>query len=970
MASHAVAAAMAAAMAAGRIEPDGDGVAIEAPPSDYSRELDRPGKTCIMTAGLRALHKGIQQKEQGITVRELDTEYDPGVHTNEKGHFLLLPPVPLLARRYRFIKKLGSGTFAVVIRAEDTFHPRKRHVAIKVVHSEFAWIGEHEFQLLNQLRNLDHQGTCHVTRCYSAFWMGDHFCVVFELLTATPLHHCLDVAAQSSLTMGEQAARLHATRKVAAQLLAALALLRRANLIHADIKPENVLLRDNDASGCHLKLADFGNALPCTQTAMARYHDDFEIQTLWYRAPEVLVGLPFDHQIDMWSLGCLLFQVFTGQPLVKGTHRAAVLCELAQLFGPLPASPFGRGKFAAQTPDAIRTFEEIVETAPTVDGRLAQRLQEKLGTRDTGFCCFLAGLLQFDPGHRFTPQDALQHEFLAPLFPFRSLFNNKLDSDYPNVPVTRRHQTLTTGARLFARTHDATAMRGGGSVWASVKDKMSSIGDTVAATATMAATATATPTATPVTKMGTATGAAATTIKLEGPLQETDIKTEDDAPAYQGRGQKKRRVGTATPPPRGFSRHQKREREAEGAAGPRQQRQRTRPVFSPHRAAETTTPLRAPTESAKTVTPDDSGVLDAGSSREGKEETEAETEAQGHGDDDGNDNDRVALVSYGDSSPHRPIRRPGRRNHSSGTAVVAEDVVRDSDADNGEARPGECSPSAARSRHRPRHQRGMKRSTQPSSPEVLVVRVSPGRGSASPELVADAVSPSRSHRQHGRRAAATTPRAPAAVDLYEFVDDGGGNKSGGGDSSGKRKRHCRQRPTHHVRQQASDSFGDRGALNDSGSDVDYSPGSSQESLGSFTPPQNRSPAAPTPKQTRTRPAPPLSKALAAQRPTPKRTPLQAAAPSSSRGSQGRASPEALVTPKRRRKAASPRNDRQANHSDDGDNGDDGDGVLLLGWFTPKHQRAKQKASPQSGRAKDGNADKETGSDDVDELLTF
>jgi len=75
--------------------------------------------------------------------------------------------------------------------------------------------------------------------------------------------------------------------------MAALAFLHENKLIHADIKPDNVLLCTDDTSSCRLKLADFSNAIEDREEVLRAYLEEFELQTLWYRAPEVIVGVPF-----------------------------------------------------------------------------------------------------------------------------------------------------------------------------------------------------------------------------------------------------------------------------------------------------------------------------------------------------------------------------------------------------------------------------------------------------------------------------------------------------------------------------------------------------------------------------------------------------------------------------------------------------------------------------------------------------
>jgi serine/threonine protein kinase len=109
----------------------------------------------------------------------------------------------------------------------------------------------------------------------------------------------------------------------------------RQGVIHADLRPENVLLREGvgewDAEAppvFKVKLADFGNAFRASEAGA--YHDDFELQTLSYRAPEVLFGLPFDTQIDMWSLGCLLVEVYIGRRVFDSFNRPSTVAAMAR----------------------------------------------------------------------------------------------------------------------------------------------------------------------------------------------------------------------------------------------------------------------------------------------------------------------------------------------------------------------------------------------------------------------------------------------------------------------------------------------------------------------------------------------------------------------------------------------------------------------------------------------------------------
>lgn len=139
-------------------------------------------------------------------------------------------------------------------------------------------------------------------------------------------------------------------RDVALQLVKALVLLSHHDLIHADIKPENVLITSNTSHGrddmnnngdntsfssINVRLNDFGNAIKTREVSL--YQEDFQIQTLAYRAPEVLLGgsggHAFDSKIDMWSLGVVLVEIYLGRPLFRAPSQLLMLKRILSTLG-------------------------------------------------------------------------------------------------------------------------------------------------------------------------------------------------------------------------------------------------------------------------------------------------------------------------------------------------------------------------------------------------------------------------------------------------------------------------------------------------------------------------------------------------------------------------------------------------------------------------------------------------------------
>eukprot|EP00041_Stephanoeca_diplocostata_P003379 m.33929 g.33929 ORF g.33929 m.33929 type:complete len:854 (-) comp14273_c0_seq2:190-2751(-) len=429
------------------------------------------GITTRITAGLAQLHESLQATPHSRAVSPVDC-------TGDDGTFDPTPPVPLLANRYRYIKKIGRGSFAVIIRAEDTYDPKKKHVAIKIMHSQYREIGVHEYNHSRDLTEATGSRAARIIQCLNRFEFGPHFCIVFELLSITPLRHCIDVATSrgGARQVSGHALRLHAVRKVAAQLLAALAFLKRERVIHADIKPDNILLEDNDAARCSVKLCDFGNSLEDTAAARALYASTAEVQSLWYRAPEIIVGVtPWGTPIDMWSAGCIIAELFLGEPLFHGTNNAQMIEQIYQLLGPLPHAPYAHGTWASDVPPhviapasnlRVRTPERIPRQdnadmyspspAREQHRRQVKRMAERLGTTDRAFATFVVEMLTYAPEQRLTPVGALQHAFMAPLFPFG------LCADTPphaTVTAATTPSSQAAGRRSHARAFTSAAER-------------------------------------------------------------------------------------------------------------------------------------------------------------------------------------------------------------------------------------------------------------------------------------------------------------------------------------------------------------------------------------------------------------------------------------------------------------------------------------------------------------------------------
>lgn len=209
-------------------------------------------------------------------------------------------------------------------------------------------------------------------------------------------------------------------RRFAIQILQSLKFLREEDVIHCDLKPENILLKSPDKSG--IKIIDFGSSCFSDQRIYSY------IQSRFYRAPEIIIGIPYTTGIDMWSFGCILIELYTGIPIFPGESEAEQLALIMQTFGKPPLCVLENAErkdkfFRPGTNEPLHTFRE-----PGLDGALrlpgSRPLVEVIGDQSETFFDFICQCLDWNPEQRITPFQALQHPWILEGLPRRVLIHH------------------------------------------------------------------------------------------------------------------------------------------------------------------------------------------------------------------------------------------------------------------------------------------------------------------------------------------------------------------------------------------------------------------------------------------------------------------------------------------------------------------------------------------------------------------
>jgi dual specificity protein kinase YAK1 len=296
--------------------------------------------------------------------------------------------------------------------------------AMKIIKSKKAYNTQAliELKILEFLNNeVDRGDLHHIIRLYDNFFFKEHLCIVFELLN----ENLYELLKQNYF----QGISLNSIQFIIKQILEAVYQLQKANLIHCDLKPENVLLKfdkESPKNDIVIKITDFGSA--CFKN-----HTMFEyIQSRYYRAPEVLLGAKYCWQIDMWSIGCIAAELFLGEPLLPGSCEYDQIAKIDRLFGTPPQNLLRGGKKAKKfyTSDfKLKNLNEYYkefqsETEPryeipwdlkSLDDLIFKNQNKKVSSNSELeiFIHFLKGLLEVDPNLRWNAKTALRHPFIT-----------------------------------------------------------------------------------------------------------------------------------------------------------------------------------------------------------------------------------------------------------------------------------------------------------------------------------------------------------------------------------------------------------------------------------------------------------------------------------------------------------------------------------------------------------------------------
>jgi len=339
-------------------------------------------------------------------------------YDNDKGDYKTVTN-DHIAYRYEVLELLGKGSFGQALKCFD--HKANEYVCLKIIRNQekFQYQASVEVKVLQHIKDADPEDTTNLVKMKDYFVFRSHVCLIFELLSMN-LYEFIKNTDFRGVSMG-------LIRRFAIQLLHSLKFIKEQEIIHWDLKPENILLKTPTKSG--LKIIDFGSSWFIDEIVYTY------IQSRFYRAPEIMLGIPYTASIDMWSFGWIAAELYWGLPLFPGESEKEQMSLLLEILDVpndqvIAKSPYKHKFFDKENKpyimDDIKGEKKVCASKP---------LPLMIECDDENFLDFIERWLDWDPETRITPDEALRHIWILEGLPKNVLYHHWKMYDIPDDEV-------------------------------------------------------------------------------------------------------------------------------------------------------------------------------------------------------------------------------------------------------------------------------------------------------------------------------------------------------------------------------------------------------------------------------------------------------------------------------------------------------------------------------------------------------
>ena len=291
--------------------------------------------------------------------------------------------------RYEIKSVLGTGAFGVVLKCYD--HKEKNNIAIKIINNEEQIKKQSlkEFDILKSLNEKNINNNIPILKIFDLFEFRGHICLTFELL-GTNLYEYCKLNSFKPLSLRQ-------VKIISKQMFSALKFIHENGITHCDLKLENVLFSLGSTE--KIRLIDFG-------TACRNDDEHFNyIQSRYYRAPEVILGLPYGNEIDIWSVGCIIAELIKGSPMFPGENEIEQLQLFMNILGEPPFS------LISKSPRKDHFFNRPLRGKENTYKIKSSLIAKSTKITNTNLLDLLTKCFEYEPEKRITAENTLKHPF-------------------------------------------------------------------------------------------------------------------------------------------------------------------------------------------------------------------------------------------------------------------------------------------------------------------------------------------------------------------------------------------------------------------------------------------------------------------------------------------------------------------------------------------------------------------------------
>lgn len=289
---------------------------------------------------------------------------------------------------FQKIEKIGEGTYGVVYKGKNK--KTGQIVAMKKIRleSEDEGIPSTAIREISLLKELKHPN---IVSLQDVLMEDNRLYLIFEFLS-------MDLKKYMDSLPSEKMLDPELVRSYMYQITAAILFCHRRRVLHRDLKPQNLLINKDGL----IKVADFGLGRSFGIPVRNYTH---EIVTLWYRAPEVLLGSTrYSCPVDVWSLGCIFAEMMTRKPLFQGDSEIDQLFRMFRIL-------------KTPTEDIWPGVTQMPDYKPTFPCWTQYNLKQQVKNMDSAAFDLLQKTLIYDPALRISAKELLEHKYFESLEP-------------------------------------------------------------------------------------------------------------------------------------------------------------------------------------------------------------------------------------------------------------------------------------------------------------------------------------------------------------------------------------------------------------------------------------------------------------------------------------------------------------------------------------------------------------------------